>query len=173
MGEPSAPTSQGTTPKPPQPPDVPRRLRLTLLQRIGIPVLVAIPIVAMTSLLGEHFTAVTKAASGIALRVEYPDRIHYRQPMPFRVTVKNIGAAPIDTVHVRISPEFMRAYTNVSLSVSLEGAYAFDLRDIAPDSERVISGTVEGERYGSSDGIARAYTRAGEVRVPLHAFVFP
>lgn len=71
----------------PAAPEIPRALRLTTLQKIGLPILFIISVLALFGVFRERYASDAAVGSGMAIRLWYPDRIHYRQTMPLRITV--------------------------------------------------------------------------------------
>lgn len=158
---------------PPAAPEIARALRLTTLQKIGLPVLFIIPILALFGVFGERFAIRAASGSGVAARVSYPDRIHYRQTMPLRIMVWNASTRAADSIMISLDPEFMRAFSAISITPAATRAYTIVLRHVKPGERRVISGDVAGERYGRSDGNVRVAGIAGELCIPVATFVFP
>lgn len=158
---------------PPDPPPVPRALRLTTLQRIGLPVLFAIPILALFGVFGEHFATAHADGPGLALTMRYPNRAHYRQPMSFRLSIRNVSSQPADTITVTLDTAFMRAFSDVSISAPLNGAYVARITNLAPGETRAISAMVSGERYGRHAGVIAVAGPLGTARLPVATFVFP
>jgi hypothetical protein len=158
---------------PPEPPQVPRALRLTTLQRIGLPVLFAIPILALFGVFGEHFATAHAEGAGLAITMRYPDRAHYRQPVSFRLSMRNVSSQPLDTITVTLDTAFMRAFSDVSVSAPLNGAYVARITHLAPGETRAISATVSGERYGRHAGVITVAGSHGTARLPVATFVFP
>lgn len=158
---------------PPDPPAIPRALRLTRLQRVGLPVLFAVPILALFGVFGEHFTTAHAEGGGLVVDMRYPNRVHYRQPMSFRLSVRNASAQPADTIKVSLDTAFMRAFSDVSISAPLNGAYVARITDLAPGETRAISAMISGERYGRHAGVIVVNGPAGTARLPVATFVFP
>lgn len=158
---------------PPQPPPAPSRLRLTPLQRVGIPILFLIPILALFGVLGEHFTTARAKGAGVAFDVRYPDRAHYRQPLSIRMRVRNVSGARIDTATVTLDTAFMAAFSDVSVSATLNGAYVARLTALAPGETRELTAMVSGERAGCHAGSISVATPLGTVRAPASTFIFP
>lgn len=158
---------------PPEPPPIPPRLRLTPLQRFGLPFLFLIPILALLGLLGEHFTTARAAGAGVTVDVRYPDRAHYRQPLAIRMRVRNVSPARMDTVTVVLDTAFMAAFTAVSVSASLDGAYVAHLTALAPGETRELTAMVSGEEAGRHAGTISVRTPLGTVRTRAATFVFP
>lgn len=158
---------------PPEPPPGVARLRLTRLQRFGLPVLFLVPILALFGLLGEHFTTAHARGAGAVLDARYPDRAHYRQPLSIRVQVRNATPTRMDTLTVTLDSAFMSGFSEVSVSATLNGAYRARLTDLAPGETRDVTAMVSGERAGRHAGSISVTTPLGTVRAPVATFVFP
>lgn len=158
---------------PPAPPTIERRLRLTQLQHFGLPFLFLVPILALFGLLGEHFTTAHAEGAGVAVDVRYPDRAHYRQPLSIRLSVRNTSPARMDTVTVVLDSTFMDAFSDVSMSAPLDGAYVARLTALAPGETRVITAMVSGEDAGRHAGAVRVTSPLGNVAARVATFIFP
>jgi hypothetical protein len=158
---------------PPEAPSLPRRIRLTTVQRCGLPVLFAIPVLALLGLFGERFSDARAEGNGLSVAIQYPSRIHYRQPLSFRFTVRNMGATTADSIVVSLDPRFMRAFTAVQLSAPVEPTYRIKLANVASGERRSVSGDVSGDQYWGSAGVVRVAGPNGELRLPVSTFVFP
>jgi len=158
---------------PPEPPPGTPRLRLTRLQRLGLPILFLIPILALFGLLGEHFTEAHARGAGVALDARYPDRAHYRQPLSIRLHVRNETATKLDTVTVVLDSAFMSGFSDVSMSATLNGAYIARLTALAPGESRQLNAMVSGEKAGRHAGAISVTTPLGTIRTPVATFVFP
>lgn len=158
---------------PPAPPKIHRRLQLTRLQHFGLPFLFLIPILALFGLLGEHFTTAHAEGAGVVVDVRYPDRAHYRQPLSVRLNVRNVSPARMDTVTVVLDSAFMAAFSDVSLSAPLDGAYIARLTALAPGETRAITATVSGEDAGRHAGTISVASPLGTVSTRVATFIFP
>jgi hypothetical protein len=169
-GEPGEP---GRRREPPEPPDLPRVFRLTQVQHWGLPILFAIPLLALLGVFGEQYSDASGAGSGLAAAIHYPSRIHYRQSLSFRVTVQNTAATAADSIVVFLDPSFMRAFTAVQLSAAVRAPYSIKLEHVAAGERRSVFGELAGERYWSSAGVVRVSGPQGQLSIPVSTFVFP
>ena len=64
---------------PPTPPPFRAKVVLTRKQLFGLPVLFAIPLIALAGLLGESTGHVVASSSQLELSVDFPSRGHYRE----------------------------------------------------------------------------------------------
>ena len=74
-------------PSPPPAPSINLKIQLTLKQRIGLPILLAVPILALFGIFGETQAHAHAASGSIDLEVSYPARFRYRQVQSLRVSV--------------------------------------------------------------------------------------
>jgi hypothetical protein len=143
------------------------------LQRLGLPVLFLIPLLALFGLLGEHFATAHASGAGVTLDARYPDRAHYRQPLSIRVHVRNDSPTTMDSVAVVLDSAFMSGFSDVSVSATLNGAYVARLTGLAPGESRQVNAMVSGEIAGRHAGAISVITPLGTVRAPVATFVFP
>lgn len=158
---------------PPQPPALSRRIRLTTVQRWGLPVLFAIPVLALFGTFGERYTDVRGTGGSLAATFHYPSRIHYRQPLSFRLLVQNTGATPMDSVMVTLDPRFMRAFTSVRLAAPFRAPYAMELGRLGAGESRTVTGEVSGDAYWRSQGTIQVTGSHGMIQLPVSTFVYP
>ncbi|HEV2642191.1 MAG TPA: hypothetical protein VGT98_05775 [Candidatus Elarobacter sp.] len=158
---------------PPAPPELPRALRLTTLQRVGLPILFAIPVLALFGVFGEHFASVRAGGNGVALAMRYPDRAHYRQPVTLAISVRNTSTRTADSLVVSLDTAFLAAFTAGRFSPPVDATGSLALRNVAPGEARVITAEVSGDRYWRHSGTVRVHGAGGMLAVPVSTFVFP
>ncbi len=158
---------------PPPAPDIPRSIRFTTLQRVGIPILFGIPILALFGVLGEHYRTARASGENVSVRFEYPDRIHYRQQLSMNLEVRNNSPYLVDTLMVSLDPSFMRAFTATEFSPPVITAFSVPLIHVGPGETRVIAAEISGDDYGSHAGWLRVRSPTGELKMPISTFVFP
>src|SRR5579875_1969553 len=90
---------------PPPAPEIPRSIRFTALQRVGIPILFGIPILALFGVLGERYTVQSAQGSDATVRIEYPTLIHFRQSLSLHIQVTNDAPRAADTIIVSLDPQ--------------------------------------------------------------------
>jgi len=157
----------------PEPPPSRRRIVFTGRQRVGIPIMVLIVLLAITGQLGEHRTTAQASNARLALAVSYPDRIHYRQQMPMTLTVRNLAAEARDTIVVSLDTAYAQAFLVLSVMPSLARAYDVALTGMGPGESRIITLQVAGEDAGRARGSVIVRSGADTLRLPLSTFIFP
>lgn len=158
---------------PPEPPELPRALRLTLLQRIGLPFLFAIPVLALFGVFGEHYADLRATGGGVDLAMHYPDRMHYRQPLTLQITMRNVTAATADSVTLEPDASFFAAFPMARFSPPLDASQRIVFHDVAPGTSRTITVEIAGDRYWRRRGRMLVDGPGGGLQVPLSIFVFP
>ena len=158
---------------PPRPPALSRRIRLTTVQRWGLPVMFAIPVLALLGTFGERYSDVHGTGGSLAATFHYPSRIHYRQSLSFRLLVQNTGATPEDSVMVRLDPRFMRAFASVRIAAPFRAPYDIELGRLRAGESRTVTGEVSGDAYWQSQGSIQVSGSRSRIRLPVSTFVYP
>jgi hypothetical protein len=162
-----------STPSPPPAPEIKRTIELSRKQRIGFPILLAIPILALFGIFGESqaYAHVTSAAFDVA--VSYPSRLRYRQVQSLRITVRNLSATVADTVRVSFDTAYIARFSSVRFDPAAKSAYTVDLTDVKPSESRLISVELWGQDYGNHRGKVVARHGADSAIIRLGTLVFP
>ena len=75
----------------PQPPDIEKRWVFRTVQKLGVPLIVLIPLLALFGLFGESSRTVSASGAAPALEITYPTRLRYNMTSPLVVSVANIS----------------------------------------------------------------------------------
>lgn len=165
-------------PLPPQPPEIERKLQFHRLQKVGIPLILLIPILALAGVFGEVAHSDNAASSQLALEVEYPPRSRYTMVDSIRVTVHNASAQPLTAVQVNFARAYIDSFSNVAFTPAVDFItdefYVLELSDLQPQETRVIAIDIKSKEYGHHKGTVTAVPDNGEsVTLSLATFVFP
>lgn len=158
---------------PPTPPKLRPAVSLTLRQRIGIPLLLLIPILAAFGLFGEHFRTQQARQGRLAVVITYPDRVHYRQTLGVHLSVRNMGTTTIDTITVQYDTTYLNAFLISDATPSLGPSYVVPIIGVRPGETRLTTLALAGDHDGRSHGSVQVSTSTDTVRIPLSTFVFP
>ena len=158
---------------PPPPPPFRAKVVLTRKQLFGLPVLFAIPLIALAGLLGESTGHVVASSSQLELRVDFPSRGHYREIQGLHVMVRNRTTRPIDTITVRFDASYMNAFSQVRFEPSPTRAYDILLTSVGPGYTRLVAVELSGDRYGRHRGEVSVSGGTDTVRAGFNTFVFP
>ena len=160
-------------PSPPPPPSIDLKIHLSLKQRIGIPILLAVPILALLGLFGETRAQAHSTNGSIDLQVSYPARFRYRQVQSLRVSVRNLSPIVADTMKVSFDTAYVSHFSSVRFDPAPSSAYTVDLIDVKPSESRLVSVELWGQDYGSHRGTVVARHGSDSAIVHLRTFVFP
>ncbi|GAC1476776.1 MAG: hypothetical protein NVS1B4_18250 [Gemmatimonadaceae bacterium] len=152
---------------------MPRRLLLTRKQRWGLPVLFAVPVLALAGVFGERRAEARSGSAVLDLRVTYPERFRYRQIESLRVTVRNTSGHRLDTVTVAFDTSYMGRFASVHFNPAVRAPYSLPLVTLAPGEARLITVELSGNRYGRHTGRITASTGPDSLVVPVTTIVFP
>ena len=93
-------SEQNDADRPPQPPDIRRRLRFERFHLVGLLAFAAVPVLALFNVFGERWERASTRAGALELRVLYAERYRYRQLSSVEVLVTNTSSRWIDTLTV-------------------------------------------------------------------------
>jgi hypothetical protein len=160
-------------PSPTRPPAIEPQIRLSWRQKVGIPILLAIPILALFGVFGGRETSSHARSATIDLTVAYPSRLRYRLMQPLHLTVRNLSPATADTVSVSFDTAYISRFASVKFDPPLKEAYIVDLTQVKPSESRLVSVELWGDIYGNHPGTIVARHGTDSAIVKLRTFVFP
>jgi len=159
--------------RPPQPPDIRRRLCFERFHLVGLLVFVAVPVLALLGVFGERWGRVQARAGALELRVLYPERYRYRQISSVEVLVTNTSGRRIDTLTVAFDTAYISRFSNIMISPPPVRGYEVDLLDVEPGGTRLVVAEIQGFCYWRHRGQVTAAAGTDTVRVDLETLVFP
>ncbi len=158
---------------PATPPQTRRRIALTGKQRIGLPLLAVIPLLALFGVFGERTAAVEGSSVSLSLSVRYPARFRYRQLEPLDIFVRNRSRHVIDTIEVSLDTAYVTRFASVRITPAPRTAFTVRLTGVQPGEQRLVTAELEGERYGWHRGGIVASTANDSAVVLVRTLVFP
>ena len=159
-------------PEPPPPPHVARQAKLYPYQWIGLAILAVLPIVAAVGLFGESFTTTRASAGALEVAVTYPDRLRYWQVNQIEVHVRNVSAAPLDSVHVSLDSAFALRFANLTSLPTFDESFRIAIPQLPPGRTRTVLIEMRADRYGRHSGTL-TISAIDTLRVPLSVMIFP
>jgi hypothetical protein len=162
-----------TRDRPPQAPAFRRRLTPTRKQKIGLPLIVAIPILTLIGVFGERSAETHATSANLAVDVRYPDRFRYRQVEALAVSVRNLAPTTIDTMHVSLDTAYVTRFAGVRIEPSPRDAFVVDLLHVKAGESRLVTMELTGDRYGRHRGRIVVSTPTDTVPVHITTLVFP
>ena len=160
-------------PSPPPPPPIDPKIDLTWKQRIGFPILLAVPILALFGIFGETRGHAHTTSGSIDVEVSYPARFRYRQVQSLRVSVRNLSSLVADTMKVSFDTAYVARFSSVRFDPAAKSAYTVDLTDVKPSESRLVSVELWGQDYGNHRGTVVARHGSDSAIVHLRTLVFP
>jgi hypothetical protein len=165
------PHSRRPTPGPP----LPRRVRLTRAQWIGIPLMLAIPLTALTGALGDWKATAHADGAAIRLEVEHPTVQRVGQRRDLTIVVENVSTTTVDSVLVEIDPEYLAGFGEIHLLPPPDHAFRLLIPRLRPGERSPVRAELVAARPWTSRGeVTVSAAGAGEpVVVPIRTFVLP
>jgi len=164
---------QGEPREPDRPPEIARRLSLTRKQLLGLPLLVAVPVLTLFGVFGEQRGETRAASATIEMRIHYPTRFRYRQVQPLDIAVRNISSTVLDTIDVARDTAYISRFSSVRIDPAPHTAYHVAVTHVRPGESRLVAAELWGERYGWHEGRLTATSRADTASASVRTFVFP
>lgn len=161
------------TPCPPAPPTVPPKLRMRMVELIGIALFAMLPLCALLGVFGP--AASGRAATGYSLSVEaqYPTKLRFEMKDRLDLLVRNTGSKPLEKVSVRFSGNYLQAFSAVSFVPDATRAYEVELEKVLPGETRLISAELTADSYGRHQGQIVVSAGATRLVLPVSTITFP
>lgn len=158
---------------PTAPPQTRRRIALTRKQRIGIPLMTLIPLLALLGAFGERSATLEAASASLAVSVQYPVRFRYRQTEPIEIAVRNLSSRILDTIDVSLDTAYITRFANVRITPEPRRAFTVELTGVKPGEQRLVAADLEGEHYGRHHGRIVVSVPNDSITVIVRTLVFP
>jgi hypothetical protein len=155
------------------PPQTRRRIAFTRKQRIGIPILALIPLLALFGVFGERSTTIEARSASLTVSVRYPVRFRYRQTEPLEIVVRNLSPTVIDTIEVSLDTAYVTRFASVRITPEPRTAFTVPLVGVKPGEQRLVAAELQGERYGRQHGRLVVSTPNDSTVLSLRTLVFP
>jgi hypothetical protein len=156
-------------------PELPKRFRMWKHQWVGIPLLLAIPILALTGLFGDSVESSVSGKPGLLeLHAQFPTKGRYGFEDEIRLEVLNKSARTLEKVDVTLDSEYLAHFSEVFIHPSTERPYQVTLKDLGPGESRKITVEYRGKEYGAFSGKFKALVDGTEVAVAeVGSYTFP
>lgn len=164
--------------RPPQPPPVDRKLQFYLLQAVGIPLMMLIPILALLGVFGEMVHEVTTSNSELEMHVKFPTRFRYKMIDSVTVSLRNNSNQAFKTVHVSFDRAYIESFSTVTFTPSVKHVtgttYVVELTDLQPGETRLILVSIQAEIYGNHQGTINVNPDSDNgLQASINTFTFP
>jgi hypothetical protein len=162
----------------PQPPPFERKLQIAPLQRIGIPLLALLPLLALFGVFGEGMTSKQASNEEVAIQVDYVSRYRYRMQDTMTVAVTNLSKQPEATLIVTFDRDYLEHFSDISFVPDIKQvtdvAYEVELAGMKSGETRLVNVEMKGEHYWTQDGTVSASLSGGQpVSVAVSTTIFP
>lgn len=164
--------------QPPDAPEIERRVLLTRLQAVGLPVLALIPILALAGVFGLERNQRASQGGVLELEVKYPGRARFRSSGSLAIEVRNRLDRPVEGVTVLVDRSYVEAFEQVTFSPSsdelTETNYAIAIGRLEKGATRAVTADLRPRKYWLHRGIV-AVSAAGvdTIDIDFSTFVFP
>ncbi|MCW7537389.1 hypothetical protein OOT46_05920 [Aquabacterium sp. A7-Y] len=165
--------------EPPAPPQLDRRIELAPLQILGLLLLLALPVAALSGALGPRHGHESASGQGLELSVDYPERLRHQTSLTLEVSVKNTGSAALQQTLLRIDEPYFAHFSQARFTPEpgrlSDEHYEVDLGELAPGASRKLVVHLEADEWGRHAGrvSAQASQGAPPVEVAFATVVFP
>jgi hypothetical protein len=158
---------------PPKAPTIDPKIELSWKQRIGFPMLLVVPLLALFGMFGETQTRYHTSTASLGVAVAYPTRFRYRQVQSLHVTVRNLSSNVADTIRVSFDTAYISRFSSVRFEPPAKSAYIVELTSVQPSESRWVSVELWGQDYGVHRGTIVVRSGGDSALVHLRTLVFP
>jgi hypothetical protein len=166
------------TSEPPQPPEIQRKLQFHLVQWIGMPFLILIPILAVLGVFGKTTDEARAENETVAISVTFPTRTHYGVEEIMEVRVTNTSDQTIPSLRILFDADYFSKFSQLSFVPEVDQvtdtSYEIELTDVLPDETRLLTVDYAAQAMGNYPGYVEAAAEGLEsARATINTFVFP
>lgn len=159
--------------QPPAPPASRPRIDLTRLQRIGMPIMLSFPVLALAGVFGDGRTSLDQVGDVLAMHVDAPSRIRYGTTHQLTVSIRNGSAQRLDSLVVSFDSAYVTRFQDVVITPAVHHPFSTILTDVAPHETRVVTIELRGAKYGAHRGRVVARSASDSVQAWVRTFTFP
>jgi len=159
---------------PPEASPMSSRLRVVTRQALGTLWILAVPVLALSSVLGTRRELATASADGIEVQVSYAGRIRYSQSHPLEVAVTNTSDRILDTITIAFDTAFVNRFSEIEFLPRSERPYEIRINAVGPGESRLVVARLRGEKYGRHRGEITIHAGGRDsARVRIDTLVLP
>lgn len=168
-----AKTKHKEPPELPPSPDFRRRVAFKPTQAIGVPLLLAIPLIGAFGFFDTDVAIASAELNGIGLEIEYWSRFRHRALQPLRIIVRNNTGQEQEKLQVKLNAKYLEAFENVDF---LPEPKEIGDQQVVFEFEHVPAGetrSVEIEMEALHPGMKKAFVEANGTTLAFQTFVMP
>lgn len=164
--------------QPPPPPEMERKLKFYPYQWITIPLMILLPLLAMTGILDNYTDQITSGNDTLQVQISYPARTMYRTRGTIIIDVRNLSDNTLTGLTVSVDRSFLTAFGDVQFTPDdldiTDTAYILSLDNLPSGATQRITVHYEPDHYWQHSGTLTAdAAEAAPVQVNLTTFVLP
>jgi hypothetical protein len=164
----------GESGEPPPPPSTERHVRLYPYQRFALPLLLAIPLLAILGAFGPTARVARAEWNGIHVDVEHPAIARFGRPELLRIMVRNESGTPIDSSRLVLDSVYLAAFREISVAPAPATGLQISLPPLMPGASHVVRVDLRPHRYFRARGeIEHRVDGAPPVGVTVSTFILP
>lgn len=160
-------------PDPPDAPETRRRLSLNVSQRVGLPVLLAIPLLALSGLLGEREATADDANGSLNVEARWPATLRYRTSGSLALRIRNLAHMQLDSVVVRIDSAWTAGFSELNAVPPFRDVFELVVLDLPPGGDARVLIEFNAQRYGHHQGDLRLSSGLDSLRIPIGTRILP
>lgn len=159
--------------EPPKAPTIPAKIRLNRSEKMGLPFLFLLPVLAVAGAFGPATEVVEGQTSSVGWSAEYPSRLRFQNSERLNVRVQNRSQVTLAQVKLAFDPNYIHAFTTVAFDPAPSKSYEVELQNLAPGESRLVSVQLAAEQYGPHKGWIALSDGQEAARANLSTFIFP
>jgi hypothetical protein len=143
------------------------------IELVGMLLIATIPVATLLGFMGPRVDRVSSNDKSVRLEVQYPSRMHHQAYEKLTARVVNQSEVSLPQIQLRLTEDYVLAFSEVSFAPPVERAYMVRLLDVQPGESRLVTVEIRAQRYGKHRGRVVAVHDGGEVAVDLDTFTYP
>lgn len=148
-------------------------VRLTRKQKLGLPLLALVPLLALFGVFGDSQKTIVIASPSLGITINYPERMRYRQSERLDISVVNRGSHVLDTVLLSVDTSYLSRFIDVRGNSSPTKDFSVPLLAMRPGEARLVTIELTGDRYWRHPATVSATSGLERTTVAFSTFVFP
>lgn len=164
--------------RPPEAPPFTRSLRLDRPEKIGVPLLLLLPLLALYGMFDEQEMTTTAAATGVEMQVIYPSRSRHQLEGVLEIHVRNSSVHALPVLTLGIDRNYLAHFDQVRflpLPIRIDGeTYQVEFRDLQPGETRRLNIELRPDDPGRHTGRITARGIDGsQAETTISSIIFP
>lgn len=159
--------------EPPSPPRIPPKVHLHRSEKLGMPFLFILPVLALMGVFGPKTDVAHGRSGAIEWSAEFPARLRFENADRLIVRIQNRGQVPLPETRLTFDPTYLHAFAAVTFDPAPDTPYSIAIRNVEPGESRLVSVQLTADEYGAHQGWISLSAGGTETRIELSTFIFP